>query len=504
MNYIPNVPCAGSLTRSTTKVDVRSALALLDQLESARDQIIRAAGDSEKLDEAFINFEATFSRLTNQAPTRGAGKTYGARTLIYEDCRRDIDVVLGEQLLERLTRPLSLLLPSCRWLTWQVARSYRSRFKQLYAEIVTRTRRKQVDALSFWLHAHPLVAEEKEAVIGDIIREFQSRWASILSLPLNKKQVYYKSEELRPKVLAAFAAPKPGWAFARHHSPDVMIAADSVDAIRRGDFQLVMGELHVGTNTLTASSFVSQHPVPEDLLRCFESDLPETKGVPMEFIADRTSRTNSALVARQDYRIELERESLAPDRAKALAIGDLVIEECDHELMVRTRDGSVCFEIIEVFGGIFSGMVVDLFKMLTNKGHTPRVNIDHLTIAREAWQFSPASISWAFLKEERDRFLAARRWAEEAQLPSRMFVKVPVEAKPFYVDLESPVYVNILTRMVRRTLESEGEQATVKLVEMMPELEEVWLPDSKGNRYTSELRFVLFDLTQCNYATSTR
>lgn len=487
-----------SLRRQLEKIDDQgrrqSSLVLLDELESARDQIISAAGDSEKLDQAFSNFETTFSRLTNQAPTRAAGKTYGARTLIYEDCRRDIDVVLGAKLLDSLTPTLSLLLSSSRWLTWEVAKSYRSRFRQLYSQIVARTRRKQVDALSFWLHAHPLVSKEKESVIGHIVKEFQSRWANILSLPLNKRRVNYRSEELRPKVLAAFAAPKPGWAFARHHSPDVMIAAESVEAIARGDFQLVMGELHVGTNTLTASSFVSQHPAAEDLLRCFETDLPETKGVPMPFIEDLTSRTNTALIARHDYRIELERESYAPDRARALAIGDLVIEECDGELMVRTRDGSISFPIIEVFGGILSGMVVDLFKMMTNKGHTPRVSIDGLTIAREAWQFSPASISWAFLKEESERFLAARRWAEELRLPSRMFVKVPVESKPFYVDLASPAYINILTRMVRRTLESEGEHGIVKLVEMMPEVEQSWLPDAKGNRYTSELRFVLFDL----------
>lgn len=488
-----------TLRRQLEKIDDQTrrdaAIGLLLELESARDEIIRAAGDSEKLDQAFSNFESTFSRLTSQAPTRAAGKTYGARTLIYEDCRRDMDVVLGAELLDSLTPPLSLLLTSSRWLTWEVAKSYRRKFKQLYSQIVARTRRKQVDALSFWLHAHPLVSKEKENVIGHIVKEFQSRWASILSLPPNKRHVHYRSEELRARVLAAFDAPKPGWAFARHHSPDVMIAAESVEAMQRGEFELVMGELHVGTNTLTASSFVSQHPVAEDLLRCFETDLPETKAVPMPFIADLTSRTNTALIARHDYRIELERESYAPDRARALAIGDLVIEECDGELMVRTRDGALSFGILEVFGGILSGMVVDLFKMMTNKGHSPRVSIDRLTIARESWQFSPASIAWAFLKDESERFLGARRWAEELQLPTRMFVKVPVEAKPFYVDLASPVYVNILTRMVRRTLESEGEQAIVKLVEMMPEVEQSWLPDAKGNRYTSELRIVLFDLS---------
>jgi hypothetical protein len=497
-----------TLRRQLEKIDNESlresALSLLDQLESARDRISHAAGDSEKLDEAFVNFETTFTRLTNHAPTRGAGKVYAARTLVYEDCRRDTDVVLGEQLLKSLTPPLTLLLSSCRWLTWEVARSYRSRFKQLYAQLVARSKRKQVDLLSFWLHALPLVSKDKESLIGGIIKEFQSRWAGILSLPDDARRVHRRSEELQSKVLAAFAAPAPGWAHARHHCPDVMIAADSVEAIKRGNFQLVMGELHVGTNTLTASSFVSQHPAPEDLLRCLESDIPETKALPMPFIEGLTSRTNIGLVSPRDYRIELEREAFTTDRAQALAIADLVVEEWDHKLMIRTRDGSLSFEIIEVFGPILSGLVVDLFKVLSIREHMPRVSIDRLTIARETWNFHPASISWAFLKDENERFLAARRWAEQEQLPSRMFVKVPVEAKPFYLSLESPVYVNILTRMVRRTLESEGEQANVKLVEMVPEVGQAWLPDSKGNRYTSELRFIAFDLAQRNYTPSTQ
>ena len=494
-----------ALRRQLEKIDLPSlrqgALAPLDELELARERIRSAAGDSERLDAAFANFETTFSRLTHEAPTRSAGKIYAARTLVYEDCRRDTEVVLGRQVLRHLAPPLELLLSSCRWLTGEMARIYRKAFKQLYEQMVLQTGRKQVDALSFWLQAHPLAFSDRENVIADIIADFQSRWAKVLSLPLNERQVHYRTEELRPRVLVAFSAPGPGWAFARHHSPDVMIAADSVEAIERGDFHFVMGELHVGTNTLSASTFCSQHPAPGELLRCFESDLPETKAVPMPLMEWLTSRTNIALVSSHDYRIELERESVAQDRTKSLAIADLVIEEHGGELMVRTRDGRLSFEIIEVFGGLLSGLVVDLFKLFPHEPHTPRVTIARLTIARETWNFSAERLQWALVKEERDRFLAARRWAREAHLPLRMFVKVPVEDKPFYLDLDSPVYVNVLARMVRRTLESDKKPATVKLVEMLPEVEQSWLPDSAGNRYTSELRIVCCDLKQSPHST---
>ncbi|HKR15464.1 MAG TPA: lantibiotic dehydratase [Pyrinomonadaceae bacterium] len=474
----------------------RITLAPLDELELARDQIRHAAGDSKKLDEAFVNFETTFSRLTGQAPTRGAGKLYAARTLVYEDCRRGIDVTLGRQILERLEQPLSLLLSSCRWLTCELARVYRHEFQKVYDQLVAAQKKTQVDALAFWLQAHPLVFTDRESLLANIIHEFQARWAGILALPLGESRVQYQSGKLRPRVSAAFNAPAPGWTMARHHSPDLMIVAENVEAIQRGDYHFVMGELHVATNTLCASSFCSQHPAPNELLDYFESDLPEMRAVPMQLAEFLTSRTTIRLVPRDAYRIEFQKESFTPDRSKALAIADLVVEECAGELMVRTRDGRMSFEIIEVFGGLLSGLVVDLFKLLPSESHTPRVTIDDVTIMREAWNFGPATMSWAFAKDENERYLACRRWVEEQKLPSRVFVKVPVESKPFYIDLESPVYVNVLSRMVRRTLESEGEKGVVKLTEMMPGVEQVWLPDAAGNRYTSELRVVALDLGQ--------
>lgn len=477
------------------------ALAPLDDLESARELIGQAAGNSEKLDKALVNFETTFIRLTNEAPRRRGGQTYAARTLIYEDCRRNTEVVLGQEVLQSLAPPLSMLLASCRWLTCEVARTYRQVFKQIYDELLPRAKGKQVDALSFWLHVHTLILNDSKSVIANLVNDFHAKWANILALPLNEKQVHYKSEDLRPQVLAAFAAPGPGWGFARHHSPDVMVAAESVEAFQRGDFQFILGELHMSANTLATSLFVSQHPTGDDLMQWFDADQPETRAVPMQLREWHTTRTFCELISLRHYRIELEPESFATDRSKALGLAELVIEDSGDELVMRTRDGRLSFELIEVFGGLLSGLAVDLFKLLPNEPHMPRITIDRLTITRETWNFTPASMSWALVKDESERFLAVRRWAERYKLPSRVFVRVPVEHKPFYVDLESPVYVNILARMVWRTLETGDEKATVKLVEMVPEVTQCWLPDSAGNRYTSEFRIIALDLAQHPYTT---
>jgi len=78
----------------------------------------------QQLDQALDALEASFTRLTGAEATRKAGATYAARTLVYEDCQRDIDIELGAPLLDALGPPLTLLLTSARWITHQAAGLY--------------------------------------------------------------------------------------------------------------------------------------------------------------------------------------------------------------------------------------------------------------------------------------------------------------------------------------------------------------------------------------------
>jgi hypothetical protein len=48
-----------------------------------------------------------------------------------------------------------------------------------------------------------------------------------------------------------------------------------------------------------------------------------------------------------------------------------------------------------------------------------------------------------------------RTWWRGTGLPHQVFVKVPGEVKPFFVDFDSLVYVNLLAKSLRR-LQAEG------------------------------------------------
>lgn len=472
-------------------------LAALDDLEAARDRIAAAAGDSGKLDEAIRGLEETFTRLTGESATRSAGKLYAARTLAYEDCCRDLELSVGPDVLKELAAPLSLLLTSARWLVYQGAAVYRKEFEKIYTGLTRRSGSSSIPFIDFWFHLHNTKVSTRSP-LDSIMPVFQRRWMDILRIPPGERRLSYKSEELRARVLEAFSTPKPAWRGARYHSPDLMIAARDVEAIKRGDYRLVLGELHVGVNTLGYPAFLSQHPAPEQIFEAYERDMPEPGLLPIiskYHAPERTARVFTELISKQDYCLDLAPDSSIVPKTRVLSVGDLVIERrADGELAVCTRDGRLKFDLMEVFGLGISDLVCDCFKILFTGAHTPRIEIDRLIIRRESWSFNPTDLTFAFEDDEVKRYVAARRWARAHGIPGLVFAKVPVEDKPFYVDLDSPVFIDIFSKTVRKTLEAFPEGSSIGLTEMVPSPEEAWLHDAEGQHYTSELRIVAVDL----------
>lgn len=471
------------------------ALAAIDELEEKRAGVTRAAGNATELDVALAELEKSFSRLTGSSATRAHGKNYAARTLVYEDGRRDIEVEFGEEILQALGPPLTLLLLSARWYTHQVAEYYRLKFKEIYDELKTQTGSPTIDAAVFWYRLHALLYDSTQSAWNNVLPQFQQRWAKIFALPAGERRVSYSAETLRPQVEAAFAAPHPGWATARHHSPDVMIAAAGPEALRRGDYNIVMGELHLGGNTLRGSLFVNQHPRPQELHEAFRSDIAkqDITIVPPKSWPGLTVRTLPVLLTEGNHQLLVTHDAFGNSMQHSLPIASLVVEDSPDGLVFRTRDRKHSFLVHDNLSDVLSGQTLNYFKLLKAANHNPRITIDRLVVSRESWSFPASECIFAFEKDAATRFLRTREWLQTRKLPRFVFVKVPVELKPFYVDFESSIYIDILSKNIRRTLEAGGDAALVTFSEMMPVHEQTWLPDAEGIRYTSELRMVAVD-----------
>lgn len=480
-----------------------TALQLLADFEQGRQEVAAAAGKPDQLEAALGALEENFTRITGQDPTRNEGKTYAARTLVYEDGRRDVKAVIGPDVLEALAPPLSIVLSSARWISYQLAALYRETFLEVYRDLVRKMGTKTIDAMTFWMAVQPLLyGEGVERPIDALPALLQERWSQVLDLPNDgRRHVEFTSEELMPRVAAAFETAAPGWKQALYHSPDVMIAAADVEAIKRGEYMFVLGEVHLTSNTLSAALFVAQHPEPEALFRAVLSDFQKPKArlvTPKSWI-NQTLRTVQFLVPEHDLRVEFTHDSITPTE-HAISVSEVVVEEQGEDLIVCTRDGRIRFELLEAMGEALSSLAVNSFRIMQPSEHNPRVTIDRMVVSRESWSILADDLDYVFLKDEGERFLATRRWLRAQGLPRFAFIKTPVEVKPVFMDFASTIFVDAFTKLVRRTIENGEPDARIGFSEMLPGTDQTWLFDAEGNTYTSELRVVAVDLSATNYA----
>lgn len=475
-----------------------ACLASLERLEQAREAVAQAAGNAQRLDEALEHMDAIFMELTGQAPTRSDGKMYAGRTLLYEDCRRDIEVELGPEFISAMQKPLTLLLASARWFTYQVAELYQQAFIDAYIELAEENNSPTVNFADFWLWMQPLLSDDDERLTDLITPEFQQRWAEVFALTDEQRQLHqlhYSSEALHSRVRELFDAPGPGWNAACYHSPDILIQAKSPQAMRAGDYQVILGEFHIAMNTLQIVAFLAQHPMPERIIQAAGLDVPEPRVLPiLSKEVFPNYRVRPALVTPKDIYLVSTPDVSANPRAQALTPGSLVVEEAEGRLIARTRDGFWRCELIEVFAEFLSRLVFSSFKFFPAGKHTPRISIDRLIVARESWSFTPNELPFAWEKVAAERFVAARRWANRHHMPRFIFVKVPTEQKPCFIDFDSPISIDMLAKMARQNMEQHPDERCITISEMLPTPDQLWLQDAEGQHYTSELRFVAVDL----------
>lgn len=461
-----------------------AALAALDRLEAGRASVAAAAGHADRLGQALEALAADFTRLTGAPATRSEGLAYAGRTLVYEDARRDVHLELGPGFLERLGPPLSLVAHSARWCSWQYARRERQRLERAYDELAARAGGPVVE-LSAYL---PLALQSDTACapFDEVLHEAQARWQRLLGLPSDARRVTLGVDELRAGVAAAFDAPGPGWSWARYVSPDVLIAADDAQALRRGDYLVVLGEIHLA-HTHLLSALAAQNPRLDQAVRALEADHPAPRLLP-EVGKAYCQRLNLGVVSPRDYRYEYACAPSAPAERR-LRRADMVLERRAGRLEVRTRDARVRFEALEFLGYTLMWSAVNRFGLLPRTAHTPRVTLDGVVIQRERWQFAPQELAFARLADPLERFLGARRFAQRHGLPRFAFFKAPHEPKPCYLDFASPIYVDVLAKQTR----AAPPQAALVVTEMLPRADQAWLVDAQGRRYTSELRIVALD-----------
>ncbi|GAB3529837.1 hypothetical protein GCM10027575_70890 [Phytohabitans suffuscus] len=475
----------------------------LDALLRARDAVGAAAGDPDRLFHAMEELAETFSRLTGSPATRRSGATYAGRTLVYEDAARAIQVRVGRRVTDPLAPALGLVLDSAVWLANAVGERYEAKALELVDREAARTGRPAMPLLQLLTAVMPELARlaaggAGSEIVDEVVVEFQNRWRRVIDLPPeafdDTRHHRVTSGEIAERAAREFGSAPPRWSIARWHSPDVMIAATDPEALANGDVDFVLGELHAATNALENNVLVAAHPEPERLVAAsaavgFTRRIFTIPRLDSPRATTRMSRANELMLPSYTYLCIGAETFDPPAGATAVSVLDLVAERRGADLVVRHRTGAgTPYRFPEVVGEPLSALVANAFHPFGGGYHRPRITIDRLVVGREAWRLPAAGAAWAFVKDEGARYAEARRWRAAHGLPERGFVRIAAESKPMAVDFRSLPLVNQLAKSIRRTAEAGAGEVTI--TEMLPDVDQLWLRDASGRRYTAELRIV--------------
>ena len=438
-------------------------LRMLGSLEEAR-AAVAAAGTCEELLAALDSFDETLERLTGAPPVRTDEAVEGGRTPLYLDCMRDLDVDLGPAVAAELAGSLPVLFEASRWWCGRVFALAR----EILAEVVGNgPLEPQLEGAFDVLWGLPQLLADQQG-------ELQDRCSALVAPDADPA--------LAARAQAAFADHGPAWPLSVFQSADVQIAASDLAAIERGDFLAVVGDFHPG-NPLTQSLFSTRFPDPERFRAMWHSDVGQptlalvlmrnpSVRLTSRNIPDAYDRGDTHLAGSGVARIHVDRN--------ALSIADLAVRGAE----VVHSDGSFRAPLLDLFFLPMFIAAMKTFEPFAEIG--PRLTLGRTVLRRAAWR--------ARVAERPDLAADIGAWARELGLPRRVFCLADGEAKPVYVDFQSPALTRNLHRMLARAAVADPE-ATVRFSEMLPRPDQCWL-EHRGARYTSELRLVAVDRTR--------
>jgi hypothetical protein len=279
-------------------------------------------------------------------------------------------------------------------------------------------------------------------------------------------------------------------------SADLQLAADSVEAVARGEYQWILAELHPPV-ALLHHGFYWCCPDKQQLS---DSLAATTFGRPHLYfgihVADFTATTAVHLFDAPPGACNF----VAPQRGNPAWP---TVRPAETEVYVDEANGDVCVRKIgtrEYLGSLARGWIIPLgfhpfqFGM---EPQMPRLRCGNVIVQRRAWvvrhdQFPPGKYTGV----SRDLVIAIERLRAQRDLPRFVYIRPTEQAlrrsgaegrdkdtKPVFVDLESYLFMEIFHRWLNKSGELE-------VTEMLPAPDQLLWREPDGRR-TFELRTLI-------------
>jgi len=413
--------------------------------------------------------------------SRAHGQMYVGRFPVYEDCARNLQVQFGGALEQAIKAGLEPVMRLYEWLMRALAVLLHERWRAHWRSLSPDGG--AVDLLTFVTTREPDDAGEP---IAEAVRSMlRDAWEHVSVRHATPNQIALTSADFEV-LMAVLDRHEPRakhftLAAARIHSPDFMVASPSLEAVRRGDFQIVVGEVHPGVHTVSQPVAQPFCPYAEAIREEVATALSPSTIVAADSPGHYQRSHIDWLDVDELAQVVLPGGGGHVARARRLRAGAGTILMRDEILTYRDGTTGAEQDLLTVMSTELHRLGFALAAEAIGQSEPRRLTFGRVLLKRRVWRIDsgfPEAADDPF--EHAGDYLAWRSWAAESGLPRYVFVKCASEPKPVYVDFYNPFALDLLAKWAKK-----GEPLLFS--EMKPAPGDLWLTDESG-RYCSEFR----------------
>jgi len=416
--------------------------------------------------------------------SRETGAMYVGRYPVYEDCSRNIDISLGQAMLSQVNEELAPLMRINQWLIKAIAHELNEAFIEVWEQRQTASPDQPVDFLDLLNTLAPLLPALEARLILDLEQRLETAWTQVLQDFPDHPEVQLCAADIERLItllnndlnVAGFEV-----FGSDYHSPDILLSSASVEAFNRGDYQIIVGEVHPAVHTLSQPVAAPFGPFNTQINQQVEAlfqrprlvlaDSPES--YQRSHIDWPLQPSYLQLVLPSGGGCVAAHQQFAAGRAKVLRV--------NGRLQVVDALGQFSEDLLCVYSTPMHRLGFALAGSAVAKHEHRRIWLGRTLYKRASWLFTSDLLPEPKGSvDELEHTLQWRAWAAVNGLPRYAFVKIDTEPKPLFLDFDNPLSFDGITN----ALKNAGH---VKFSEMRPCPDELWLEEVRG-RFCCEIR----------------
>lgn len=416
--------------------------------------------------------------------SRETGAMYVGRYPVYEDCSRNIDISLGQAMLSQVNEELAPLMRINQWLIKAIAHQLNEAFIEVWEQRQTASPDQPVDFLDLLNTLAPLLPALEARLILDLEQRLETAWTQVLQDFPDHPEVQLCAADIERLItLLNTDLNVAGFEVfgSDYHSPDILLSSVSVEAFNRGDYQIIVGEVHPAVHTLSQPVAAPFGPFNTQINQQVEALFQRPRLV-LADSPDSYQRSHIDWPLQPSYlQLVLPSGGGCVAAHQQFAAGRAKVLRVNGRLQVVDALGQFSEDLLCVYSTPMHRLGFALAGSAVAKHEHRRIWLGRTLYKRASWLFASDLLPEPKGSvDELEHTLQWRAWAAVNGLPRYAFVKIDTEPKPLFLDFDNPLSFDGITN----ALKNAGH---VKFSEMRPCPDELWLEEMRG-RFCCEIR----------------